>query len=178
MGKALWITLGIIAILLLAALYPAMYLYSLNTVEAEDVQISELSFSSQGITFGGTITLRNAGLVEVVVDGVDYTITIANTDEQIGEGHIGGGAIAAGSTADLEFSKTLGWKPSLNGLQELANARTVNMVVSGAASAKFLGMRFTKPFSFTIDVTQHIENYLQQLMQNPFGTLGNALDFS
>ena len=155
MGKVLWI-IGVIVVLLLAAIYPAMYLYALNTVDAEDVQIATLSFSAQGLTFGGTITLRNAGPVAVVVDGVDYTVTIANTDEQIGEGHIGGGAIAAGSTADLEFSKTLGWKPSLSGLQQLASARTVNMVVSGEASAKFLGMRFTKPFSFTIDVTQHI----------------------
>lgn len=172
MGKAVWIAIGVIVALLLAAIYPALYLYSLNTVEAEEVDIAALSFSSKGIAFGGTITLRNAGVVDVVVEGIDYTITLQNTDEQLGQGHIEGGEIAAGGTADLAFSKTFHWQPSLSSLRELANARRVNLVVAGEASAAFLGMRFTKPFSFTIDATQHIEEYVQQLMADPLGALG------
>ncbi|HLC66143.1 MAG TPA: hypothetical protein VJK52_00710, partial [Candidatus Nanoarchaeia archaeon] len=94
---------------------------------------------------------------------VDYTITLDNTNEQLGKGRIDAGIIPAGGTADLAFHKTVGWKPTIQGALSLLSARSVNLIISGEGSADFLSIPFTKTFTSTIDVKQYLENYMQKL---------------
>lgn len=167
MGIGVKILVGVILALLFAAVYPAMYLASLNMVEVEDVQFLELTIDEQGIAFRGTVVLDNPGLVAVTVDQIRYRIILENTGEELGRGTIDGSGITAGDEAELPFTNVLDWRPNMATAQDLLKNRVLLIRIEGDASAKFLGMTFTKPFQFTLDIHPYLEEYVQELMRDP-----------
>lgn len=175
----LLIILGVIGALILLTIYPVLYLYSLNSVTAYDVNFYNVKFNEQGMQLEGNFVLQNDGPVAVRIDSITYTITLENTREKIGDGSISGGEIPAKGTAELAFSQQFSWKPSIDTAKALMRDEDgVTVVVAGEAKAKFLGMTFTKPFSFSYDITQFLQQYVQSFVEGLFGKVGDFLGIS
>lgn len=158
MGKGLLIA-GIIVLLL--CVYPALYIYSLSTVDIKDFQLTDVKLGKEGITFSGTLTLVNNGFVGVTIDRFDYAVIFEPTKENLGTGTMQGMAIATGSTASTQLSHTVRY-PSLDDLAKLLQSKEANMNIDGKATAVFLFIPLSTDFHITFDVKQYLEQYVKQ----------------
>src|SRR3989344_3992910 len=143
MRGSTWLVIGLLILLLTA--YPALYLYSLNTVDAQDVQLTAVDVNLKGITFSGTVELMNQGFVQVTIDGLDYNVIFEPTGQVMSSGTINGVSLKPGMTAPTTFSNTIPL-PDISTLPVLLRAEEINVVIEGKARATFLGMTISKPF--------------------------------
>ncbi|MBI1969464.1 LEA type 2 family protein [Candidatus Woesearchaeota archaeon] len=149
----------------LISLYPILYLTALNNVAIENAIISKLGFGQEGLTLEGTLEFSNPGLVDVMLDKIEYQFILNNTKEQLGSGEIQGIFIPAKGNAELPFKKVIEWKPGIDDAVELLKAKKVILTIQGTVSAKFLGKIFTSPFVMHLDVKAHLQHYVQQQME-------------
>jgi hypothetical protein len=146
------------AVISLIAVYALLYYYSLSQVQITAVDIGGIQeISLDGFSINGSVELKNAGIMPVSMDHIEYNVVLQATNQTLAKGYIEGGSLSPRESVRFPLQNNVSWAPTLDVALRLFDEGDSYVLVKGTA---YIGPGMKLPFEQRVNLEAYLKQFL------------------